>query len=250
MRWVADRFDIEDLKAVSFWDFAALLLRTFGRDPPPPVADATSASQMVSQMEYTTTPSPGSDSATTSSPVGCITSSAPVEVTPAPPRSRAHRRRQRHHQHSTEARVVPPISEAPTRRPASEQTLPRPRAPKQTLPRPRAPKQTLPRPRAPKQTLPRPRALKQTVLPRPRAPKQTAPPPALKQTRPALKPTSPPPALKQTRPALKPTSPPPALKRTSLSQVSPHVFQFPKPQVFPSRVFKSPSLPSHKPPSL
>uniref|UniRef100_A0A8C6PNT5 Uncharacterized protein n=1 Tax=Nothobranchius furzeri TaxID=105023 RepID=A0A8C6PNT5_NOTFU len=34
LRWVADNFDVESLKTMSFWEFASVLLHTFGPDPP------------------------------------------------------------------------------------------------------------------------------------------------------------------------------------------------------------------------
>nr|XP_054593091.1 uncharacterized protein LOC129159970 [Nothobranchius furzeri] len=106
LQWVADHFDIEDLRAVSFWDFAALLLRTFGPDPPPLVAYATSASQ----MGHTATPSPGPDSTTTYSPGGCHSSSVPASVLSIPQLSQKKPRRRRRNR---PAPVVVPVDASP-----------------------------------------------------------------------------------------------------------------------------------------
>uniref|UniRef100_A0A1A8BS40 Uncharacterized protein n=1 Tax=Nothobranchius kadleci TaxID=1051664 RepID=A0A1A8BS40_NOTKA len=58
LRWAADLFDVDLLQTVSFWDFARLLLLTFGRDPPPPVAPATSSISPPSAPKLQSVPAP------------------------------------------------------------------------------------------------------------------------------------------------------------------------------------------------
>uniref|UniRef100_A0A1A8JQK8 DUF4939 domain-containing protein n=1 Tax=Nothobranchius kuhntae TaxID=321403 RepID=A0A1A8JQK8_NOTKU len=117
MQWVAEMFEVEDLKAVSFWDLAKKVLQAFGCDPPSPVAPATfsstsppSASRLQSlptpvhtirtgfislspepvgafsapPLDQTTTLLPDPDNAASSPRVGCHSSSFSVSTTCTP----------------------------------------------------------------------------------------------------------------------------------------------------------------------